>query len=104
MPIPPELASACADVTLADGADTIGGRQARYVAAPASTEDASALLRTAAALGLTVVPRGAGRLQHWGDLPDSCDLIVDTRRLDREPPLADVPGWAARLALTRPGA
>jgi glycolate oxidase FAD binding subunit len=83
MPIPPELASACADVTLADGADTIGGRQARYVAAPASTEDASALLRTAAALGLTVVPRGAGRLQHWGDLPDSCDLIVDTRRLDR---------------------
>jgi FAD/FMN-containing dehydrogenase len=29
------------------------------------------------------VPRGAGRLQHWGDPPDSCDLIVDTRRLDR---------------------
>jgi glycolate oxidase FAD binding subunit len=30
-----------------------------------------------------VVPRGAGRLQHWGDPPDSCDLIVDTRHLDR---------------------
>jgi glycolate oxidase FAD binding subunit len=83
MPIPPELASACADVALAGGGDTIGGRQARYIAAPASTEEASALLRAAAALGLTVVPRGAGLLQHWGNLPDSCDLIVDTRRLDR---------------------
>jgi len=83
MPIPAELASACADVALAGGADTIGGRQASWVAAPASTEEASALLRAATALGLTVVPRGAGRLQHWGNPPDSCDLIVDTRRLDR---------------------
>ncbi|HEX3515016.1 MAG TPA: FAD-binding oxidoreductase [Trebonia sp.] len=83
MPIPPELAAVCGDVALAGGADTIAGRQARFVAAPASTEEASALLRAAAALGLTVVPRGAGRLQHWGNPPDSCDLIVDTRRLDR---------------------
>ena len=83
MPIPPELATACADVRLADAADTIAGRPARYVAAPDSTAEASALLRAAAALGLTVVPRGAGRLQHWGNPPDSCDLIVDTRRLDR---------------------
>jgi glycolate oxidase FAD binding subunit len=83
MPIPPELAGACADVALAGDADAVGGRQARYVAAPASTEEASALLQAAAALGLTVVPRGAGRLQHWGNPPDSCDLIVDTRRLDR---------------------
>ena len=83
MPIPSELARSCADVALAGDGDTIRGRQARYVAAPASTEEASALLRAAAALGLTVVPRGAGRLQHWGNPPDSCDLIVDTRRLDR---------------------
>jgi glycolate oxidase FAD binding subunit len=83
MPIPPELATACADVRLAGEADTIGGRPARYVAAPDSTAEASALLRAAAALGLTVVPRGAGRLQHWGKPPDSCDLIADTRRLDR---------------------
>jgi glycolate oxidase FAD binding subunit len=83
MPVPPELASACADIAPAGDADTIAGRQARFVAAPASTEEASALLRAAAALGLTVVPRGVGRLQHWGDPPDSCDLIVDTRRLDQ---------------------
>ncbi len=83
MPIPLELATACSDVRLAAAADTIAGRAARYVAAPDSTAEASALLRAAAALGLTVVPRGAGRLQHWGNPPDSCDLIVDTRRLDR---------------------
>jgi glycolate oxidase FAD binding subunit len=83
MPVPPELATACADTAEAGPADVIGGRQARYVAAPASTDEASALLRAAAGLGLTVVPRGAGRLQHWGNPPDSCDLIVDTRRLDR---------------------
>jgi glycolate oxidase FAD binding subunit len=83
MPIPPELATACADVRLAGEADTIAGRRARYVAAPDSTQEASALLRAAAALGLTVVPRGAGRLQHWGNPPDRCDLIVDSRRLDR---------------------
>jgi glycolate oxidase FAD binding subunit len=83
MPIPTELATACADVRPAEDADSIAGRRARYVAAPASTEEASALLRAAAALGLTVVPRGAGRLQHWGNPPDSCDLIVDTGRLDR---------------------
>ncbi|HEY2262704.1 MAG TPA: FAD-binding oxidoreductase [Streptosporangiaceae bacterium] len=83
MPVPPELATACADTAEAGPADVIGGRQARYVAAPASTDEASALLRAAARLGLTVVPRGAGGLQHWGNPPDSCDLIVDTRRLDR---------------------
>jgi glycolate oxidase FAD binding subunit len=83
MPVPPELAAVCADVAPASAADTVGGRPARYVAAPASTEEASALLRAAAGLELTVVPRGAGLLQHWGNPPDSCDLIVDTRRLDR---------------------
>jgi glycolate oxidase FAD binding subunit len=83
MPIPPELASACADVVTAGPADAVAGVRARYVAAPASTAEASALLRAAAGLSLTVVPRGAGRLQHWGNPPDSCDLIVDTRRLNR---------------------
>jgi glycolate oxidase FAD binding subunit len=83
MSIPPELATACADVREAGDGDSIAGRRARYVAAPDSTAEASALLRAAAALGLTVVPRGAGRLQHWGNPPASCDLIIDTRRLDR---------------------
>lgn len=83
MPVLPELSTACADTAVAGPADAICGRRARYVAAPASTDEAAALLRAAAGLGLTVVPRGADRLQHWGNPPDSCDLIVDTRRLDQ---------------------
>ncbi|HEY7323542.1 MAG TPA: FAD-binding oxidoreductase [Streptosporangiaceae bacterium] len=81
--IPAELATACADVVAAADADQIAGVQARYVAAPASTDEASALLRAAAGLGLTLVPRGTGRRQHWGAPPASCDVIVDTRRLDQ---------------------
>ena len=81
--VPAELVTACADVAAASGSDQIAGVQARYVAAPASTQEASALLRSAAGLGLTVAPRGSGRRQHWGAPPASCDLIVDTRRLDQ---------------------
>jgi hypothetical protein len=38
MPIPTELAAACADVTAAGEADVIAGRPAHWVAAPGSTE------------------------------------------------------------------
>ncbi len=78
-----DLANACADVAVARDLDAVGGRQARFVAAPASTAEAGALLRAAADLGLTVVSRGSGSRLHWGAPPTSCDLIVDTRRLDR---------------------
>ncbi len=81
--IPAELATACADVAAAGDSDQIAGVQARYVATPASTDEASALLRAAAELSLTLVPRGTGRRQHWGAPPASCDVIVDTRRLDQ---------------------
>ncbi|HXZ64743.1 MAG TPA: FAD-binding oxidoreductase [Streptosporangiaceae bacterium] len=81
--VPAELAAACADVRAAGHADQIAGVPARYVAAPGSTDEASALLRAAAGLGLTLVPRGSGRRQHWGNPPTSCDLIVDTGRLDK---------------------
>ena len=79
--IPAELASACADVVLAGPLDAVGGRPARYVAAPASSDEAGALLRAAGSLGLTVVPRGSGSRLDWGVPPGSCDLIVETRRL-----------------------
>ncbi|HSR82838.1 MAG TPA: FAD-binding oxidoreductase [Streptosporangiaceae bacterium] len=81
--IPAALANACSDIAAASDSDAIGGRQARFVAAPASANEAAALLRAAADLGLTVVARGSGSRQHWGAAPASCDLIVDTRRLDR---------------------
>jgi glycolate oxidase FAD binding subunit len=81
--IPAALANACADLTAARDLDAVGGRQARFVGAPASTSEAAGLLQAAADLGLTVVPRGSGARLHWGAPPNKCDLIVDTRRLDR---------------------
>jgi glycolate oxidase FAD binding subunit len=81
--IPAALANACTDLRAARATDAVGGRQARYVAAPASAGEAAALLRAAAELGLTIVPRGSGSRLHWGAPPDSCDLIVDTGRLDQ---------------------
>ena len=81
--VPGQLTDACADVTSAGPADVVAGRPARYTAAPASTAEAAALLRAAAALGLTVVPRGTGSKLDWGAPPASCDLLIDTRRLDQ---------------------
>ena len=80
--VPAQLAQACADVSLARPADAAGGKLARYVAAPASTQEAAAVMSAAAALGLAVVPRGSGSRLDWGNPPDGCDLIVDTRHLD----------------------
>ncbi len=80
--IPAELAGACA-VTVAGDADAVGGTPARFVAVPTSTQEAAAVLTGAASLGLTVLPRGAGSKLGWGIPPASCDLIVDTGRLDQ---------------------
>ena len=80
--VPPELTKACAEVGVAGPDDAVAGRQARFVATPASTEEAAGLLRAAAGLGLSIAPRGSGSRLGWGLPPRSCDLIVDTRRLD----------------------
>jgi glycolate oxidase FAD binding subunit len=52
---------------------------ARLVAAPRSTEEASALLKAAG--DLTVVVRGGGTKFDWGATPRALDLVVDTHRL-----------------------
>jgi len=62
--------------------DAVAGVPARWVAAPGSTAEASALLRTAARQGLTVVPRGRGTAIGWGAPPRAVDLVVSTERLD----------------------
>ena len=55
-----ELAAACRAVREADpSADLVAGVTPAFVASPASTEEASALLRTAAGYGLTVVRNSA---------------------------------------------
>jgi glycolate oxidase FAD binding subunit len=81
--VPPELASACPAVRPAGAQDLVCGQRATFVAEPASTEEAAALLRAAAALDLSVVPRGTGTRLDWGSPPRTCDLIVSTVRLDQ---------------------
>jgi glycolate oxidase FAD binding subunit len=61
--------------------DTVAGVPARFVAAPASTEEAAAVLTAAAREDLAVVVRGGGTKLGWGVPPRRLDLIVDTHRL-----------------------
>jgi glycolate dehydrogenase FAD-binding subunit len=77
------IAAACEAVRPATPDDAVGGVQPTIVAAPASTEEASALLRAASDLGLGVVPRGSGTRLHWGYQPERCDLVIDTTLMDR---------------------
>jgi len=82
--VPAALSAACPAVREADPAsDAVAGLVPSFVASPVSTEEAAALLRTAAGYGLTVVPRGAGTGLGWGAPPSACDLVVDMRRMDQ---------------------
>jgi glycolate dehydrogenase FAD-binding subunit len=81
--LPPVLAAACPSLRAGAPSDAVAGVVPGYVAAPASTEEAAALLRAAAAAGLAVVPRGAGTGFGWGAPPSRCDLIVDLSAMNR---------------------
>jgi len=81
--IPAPLAGACADLRPATEADAVAGVRPSLVAAPATTSEASAVMRAAAALGLAVIPRGTGTKLDWGNPPERADLIVETTRLDQ---------------------
>jgi glycolate dehydrogenase FAD-binding subunit len=81
-PIPAQITAACAAVRQATPADAVGGVQPQIVAAPASTSEASTLLRAADELGLAVVFRGTGSRLHWGNPPERCDLLVETTGMD----------------------
>jgi glycolate oxidase FAD binding subunit len=63
--------------------DAIAGVVPSFVAFPASTEEASALLRAAVARDLTVVARGAGTGLDWGPPPASADLVIDLQAMDQ---------------------
>jgi glycolate oxidase FAD binding subunit len=64
-------------------ADAIAGLVPSFVAFPASTQEASDLLRVAAEHHLAVVPRGAGTGLGWGAAPSSCDLVIDLQAMDQ---------------------
>jgi glycolate oxidase FAD binding subunit len=81
--VPGALSAACAEVRPAGPDDAVDGVLARYVASPAGLDEASAVLRAAAADGLATVPRGAGTRLAWGSPPTRCDLVIDTRLMNR---------------------
>jgi glycolate oxidase FAD binding subunit len=81
--IPASLVEACERVRLAGQADAVGGVQPSFVASPASTTQASSLLRAAADLGIAVLPRGTGSKLAWGNPPERADLVVETTGMDR---------------------
>src|SRR5690348_10659578 len=85
LPLRDQLASVvggehCRPATPADAADGIA---ARWVVEPGSAEEIAAVLRTANAAGLAVVPRGGGTKLGWGTPPRAADCVLSTRRLDR---------------------
>jgi glycolate oxidase FAD binding subunit len=81
--VPDVLAKACSEVRPAKPGDAVAGVVPRFVARPADVAEAAATMRAAASLGMTAVPRGAGTRLAWGAPPTSCDLVIDTLRLNR---------------------
>jgi glycolate oxidase FAD binding subunit len=77
------LAGACAELREAGPDDAVAGVVPRFVARPADVAEAAAVMRAAAGAGLAVVPRGAGTRLAWGCPPARCDLVIDTRGLNR---------------------
>ena len=77
------LAQACPQVREAGPDDAVAGVEPRFVACPDDVAQAAQVMRAAAAAGLATVPRGAGTRLAWGSPPDRCDLVIDTRRLNR---------------------
>lgn len=75
------LRKVCDDARPATDDDSVAGVGARYVARPASTEQAADLLGVAAQHDLTVVPRGGATKLDWGVPPTGADLVVDTTGL-----------------------
>jgi glycolate oxidase FAD binding subunit len=81
--VPDVLAKACSEVRPAKPDDAVAGVMPQFVARPADVAEAAAAMAAAASLGMTAVPRGASTRLAWGLPPTSCDLVIDTLRLNR---------------------
>ena len=77
------LVRACAGrVEDATDLDLVGATAPRWVVRPTSTEEVSAVLRTATEHDLAVVVRGAGTKLAWGHDPERLDVVLDTTGLE----------------------
>ncbi len=67
----------------AGSGDAIDGVRPRFVVAPGSVAEVSAVMRLAHEAGLAIAPRGGGTKVGWGARPARLDLILSTARLNR---------------------
>src|SRR5579884_2812833 len=61
----------------------VDGRRPRAVVRPGDADGVSAVLRVAAAHGLSVIPRGGGTQIGLGNVPRALDVVLDLTALDR---------------------
>lgn len=78
-----ELAAACSSMRDAVPSDRVDGVEPRWVAAPTSTDEVAALLRSAARHRLHIIARGNGTKLTWGMPPRAVDLVVDLTGMNR---------------------
>jgi glycolate oxidase FAD binding subunit len=76
-----DLERAAGVARAAGPADAVGGRLAKFVAAPGRPDQVAATLALCADQDFTVVPRGDGSKIDWGGRPSGVDVIMDTARL-----------------------
>nr|WP_221308684.1 FAD-binding oxidoreductase [Nocardiopsis mwathae] len=62
--------------------DAVGGCVPRIVAVPPDPGAAAALMAAAARHRLVTVARGHGTKPVWGGVPERCDVLIDTGRLN----------------------
>lgn len=77
-----DAVAGCAPVAEPEPADLVDGVAPGLVARPTSTAEVAAVLRAAAAHGLSVVPRGRGTKLSWGMPPASAAVLLDLAGLD----------------------
>ncbi|HKN99687.1 MAG TPA: FAD-binding oxidoreductase, partial [Pseudonocardiaceae bacterium] len=77
-----DLVGASPDLREATDADAVAGVRPTWVAAPATADEAAALMRACAEHGLAVVARGGGTKLTWGAPPARVDVVVDTGHLN----------------------
>jgi glycolate oxidase FAD binding subunit len=67
----------------AEYADAVCGIAPRFVVEPENERQVAAVLATANAAGVGVVPRGGGTKLDWGNPPKRVNVILSTARLNR---------------------
>ena len=72
-----------ANLRVATQEDAVCGVIPQFVAEPENEQQLAAVLSSANAAGIAVIPRGGGTKMAWGNPPKRAELILSTARLNR---------------------